>query len=107
MARRKQWSLEMNEIRNILALLSKEFYSARETASALSISHQSVGRYLKRISDAGLSANEAVALGDEELSKLCGTKRPGPVPGQLAFIDDPVVMMHSYEGFCLKKVAKK
>ena len=77
----------MNEIRNILALLSKESYSAREIASALSISHQSVGRYLKRISDAGLSVNEAAALGDEELSKLCATRRPGPLPGQLPFID--------------------
>ena len=87
MVKRKQWSLEMNEIRNILTLLSKESYSAREIASALSISHQSVGRYLKKIGDAGLSVSEAANLGDDELAKLCATRRPGPVPGQLATFD--------------------
>ena len=38
----KKWKVDMRDIRNMLALVAKDQYSAREVAESIGISHQSV-----------------------------------------------------------------
>ena len=48
----KKWKVDMRDIRNMLALVAKDQYSAREVAESIGISHQSVLRHLAKLEDA-------------------------------------------------------
>ena len=56
----KRWKVDMRDIRNMLALVAKDQYSAREVAESIGISHQSVLRHLAKLEDAGISASQAL-----------------------------------------------
>ena len=57
--------MEMKDIRDVLLLAVKGRYSAREIASDVAISHQSVTRYLAKIETAGLSIESALQIDDK------------------------------------------
>jgi transcriptional regulator with XRE-family HTH domain len=65
----------------------EDSYSQREIALAVGISHQSVGRYLRRINDASISLADALALDDDALEELLERGTPGPSPESFAPID--------------------
>jgi transcriptional regulator with XRE-family HTH domain len=67
---RKKWTLPLHEVRAALALAMKDRYSQREIAEAVGISHQRVGRYLRRINDASISLSDVLALNDDALEEL-------------------------------------
>ncbi len=74
----KKWKVDMRDIRNMLALVAKDQYSAREIAESLGISHQSVLRHLAKLEDAGISVSQACELDDQQLEAICYPTSPGP-----------------------------
>ncbi|MGC8466102.1 MAG: helix-turn-helix domain-containing protein, partial [Acidimicrobiales bacterium] len=84
---RKKWTLPLHEVRAALALALKDGYSQREIAVAVGISHQSVGRYLRRINDASISLSDVLALDDDALEELLERGTPGPSEESFAPID--------------------
>ena len=48
----KKWKVDMKDNRNMLVLVAKDQYSAREVAELIGISHQSVLRHLAKLEDA-------------------------------------------------------
>ena len=84
---RKKWKLPLQEVRAILALSLAEIYSYREIAESVGISHQSVGRYLAKIKESGLTISEVMKMSDDELEEILERGTPGPIPENIAPID--------------------
>lgn len=69
--------IKMGNLRQILRLYSQE-KGSKAIASARHISRTTVKKYLTRLKDSGLDAEEAILLSDKELSALLQEREPTP-----------------------------
>jgi len=78
MARKKKGKeLSMRKIREVLRLAEKDEMSEREIARSCSISHVTVGKYLRLAEERGLNYSRIEGVDDVELKRLLKGKKVG------------------------------